>query len=122
GAAFAYDHLRDPKLHDRAAAKIAGHQGRIENRVAEASDPSGVAQTIDFRMCHRVGLLDAFVMTDREQLAIPGQCRTDWDTAFAQALSSLPDSRLHQFQFGHAASLGAAYTLRFLRQCSDAFA
>jgi hypothetical protein len=117
-AAFAHDHLRDSELHNRAAAEVAGHESRIEDRVAKTSDSAGVAQTIDFRMGHRVGVLNAFVMTDREQLAIAGQRRTDWDTAFAQALSSLPDGRLHQFQFGHVASLGAAYIWRRIWQRS----
>ena len=58
-AAFAHDHLRNAELHDRAAAEITRHQSRIENRVAKASDPTGVAQTIDFRMGHRVGVLHA---------------------------------------------------------------
>jgi len=49
------------------------HQSRIENCVTKTSDPTGVAQTINFRMGHRVGVLDAFVVTDCEQLAVSRQ-------------------------------------------------
>ena len=72
-AAFAHDHPRNTELHDRAAAEITRHQSRIENCVTKTSDPTGVAQTIDFRMGHRVGVLDAFVVTDCEQLAVSRQ-------------------------------------------------
>jgi hypothetical protein len=53
-----------PNCTTAAAAEITRHQSRIENCVTKTSYPTGVAQTINFRMGHRVGVLDAFVVTD----------------------------------------------------------
>ena len=82
-AAFTHDHFANPKLHDRAAAEVAGHEGGIEDGVAKSSDSPGVAQTIDLGMRHRVAFLHPLVVTDGEQFLPPGEGRADWDSAFA---------------------------------------
>jgi hypothetical protein len=45
---------------------MARHQSGIYQFVAETSDLSGVAQTIDFGVRDRIVFLDAFVMPDRD--------------------------------------------------------
>src|SRR5689334_9783370 len=66
GAALTDNHFRNSKLNHRAAAKVTGHERGIENRVAKAANPTGVAQTIDLRVGHWIILLHPLVMTDRE--------------------------------------------------------
>src|SRR5712691_12038790 len=73
GPALAHDHFADLKLHDRAAAQIAGHERRIENGVAKTPDSPGIPQTIDLRVRHWIVFLHALVVTSREQFPIARQ-------------------------------------------------
>ena len=59
---FSDDDFRHAKLHRRAAAEMAGHQRRIENRVAVGFLPAGAGQAVDLGVGHRIVVLHAAVM------------------------------------------------------------
>jgi hypothetical protein len=75
-----------PNCTTAAAAKITGHERRVEHGIVKTSEPSGTAQTINLGVCYRIALLHSFVMADRQQISLARQSGTDGNSAFTQTL------------------------------------
>ena len=108
---LAYHDSRNAELQDRTSTHHARAQSCVQGDTIVARTAAGAAKAVHLSMSDRVTILDATVMTGRDDAAVLDQYRSDGDAAFPIALVSLSQRQAKKVRIADRIGLPCASPL-----------